>query len=365
MEFAKTISSLKKINKEEIANRNIVVWGMGNVAMLHEKAFQALDIPIYAYTSNNLSQKDIHNGYNGCQVIRPDEIQGIENTLIIICVLNNKYVIEIENQVKSMKLECLTVTEFLFGLGADIILQNVSALEDERSKDIYMSLILKRLSRELKMYEEYEPRQYFALPMFSVADSEEVFVDMGAYVGDILEQYIFTKSGYFKKYYAFEPDERNYKALVKRISRIQDEWNISEDAIIPIFAGTGQESGEMYFCEEEHAINSHTCRYAKKGSEQLTSTRKIIALDDYFKNEKVTFLKADIESNELDMLKGAVKVIKRDKPKLAISIYHNAVDMYYIQDWISKLKLGYRFFIRHHNPSMADTVLYAICDADI
>ena len=59
------------------------------------------------------------------------------------------------------------------------------------------------------------------------------------------------------------------------------------------------------------------------------------------------------------MLQGAEKIIRRDLPKMAICIYHNASDMYRILLWLAALDLGYKFSIRHHTPMNSDTVLYA------
>ena len=56
----------------------------------------------------------------------------------------------------------------------------------------------------------------------------------------------------------------------------------------------------------------------------------------------------DIEGAEPDALEGALKTIKKFKPKLAISIYHNLGDYSQIIPWLNSLNLKYKFFIRHH-----------------
>lgn len=209
------------------------------------------------------------------------------------------------------------------------------------------------------MYEEFEDNQYFALPMFRVDDVTENFVDLGGFVGDTLERYLFLKFGTFNKYYIFEPDERNYNALVKRVVRLNEEWNLKKEAIVPIFAGAGKTTEINYF--EELGSASYGSHFTTKETE---NQRKIYALDDYFENARVDFIKADIESYEYDMLQGALKVLKRDRPKLAISIYHNAVDMYQILAWLNKLDLGYKFYIRHHSVRETETVLYGYCEKE-
>jgi hypothetical protein len=78
--------------------------------------------------------------------------------------------------------------------------------------------------------------------------------------------------------------------------------------------------------------------------------------------EKVTFIKMDVEGAELNALKGAEKTILKDKPKLAICIYHSNEDMVCIAEYIHNLAPEYKLYVRQHFlfPSAAETVLYAI-----
>ena len=53
----------------------------------------------------------------------------------------------------------------------------------------------------------------------------------------------------------------------------------------------------------------------------------------------------DIEGAEPKALEGALKTIKKFKPKLAISIYHNLSDYSQIIPWLDSLNLKYRFLL--------------------
>ena len=61
----------------------------------------------------------------------------------------------------------------------------------------------------------------------------------------------------------------------------------------------------------------------------------------------------------MDMLRGGVQVIARDKPLLALSIYHRLSDYYEIPLLLKSLVPKYKFKIRHHSMFFCDTVLYA------
>ena len=78
------------------------------------------------------------------------------------------------------------------------------------------------------------------------------------------------------------------------------------------------------------------------------------------KDDKITFLKMDIEGSELKALHGARKIIQRDKPKLAICVYHKPEDIIEIPLYINSLVPEYKFYMRHYGYTPANTVLYAI-----
>lgn len=86
---------------------------------------------------------------------------------------------------------------------------------------------------------------------------------------------------------------------------------------------------------------------------------EIARIDDEVQDEKVTFIKMDIEGAELDALKGAKDTILRDKPKLAICIYHKKSDLYELPGYILSLVPEYKLCVRHYTSISWETVLYA------
>jgi hypothetical protein len=99
-----------------------------------------------------------------------------------------------------------------------------------------------------------------------------------------------------------------------------------------------------------------------QGGEDIVSIRIQVNAIDNLNLEKVTFIKMDIEGAELNALKGAEKTILRDKPKLAICIYHSNEDMVRIAEYIYSIMPEYNFYVRHHYtcPYLFETVLYAL-----
>ena len=84
-----------------------------------------------------------------------------------------------------------------------------------------------------------------------------------------------------------------------------------------------------------------------------------IALDEIVKDENITFIKMDIEGSELKALEGARNTIIRNKPKLAICIYHKPEDIIEVPFYLLSLVPEYKFYIRHYSSCLWETVLYA------
>ncbi|MHC6204030.1 FkbM family methyltransferase [Breznakiellaceae bacterium SP9] len=94
------------------------------------------------------------------------------------------------------------------------------------------------------------------------------------------------------------------------------------------------------------------------GSEdiELTSIDSFVASR---KIEHIDFIKMDIEGSGKDALLGSKDVIIRDKPKLAISLYHRCDDFYKISDLILSFRSDYKLYMRHASDKLWETVLFA------
>ncbi|MCI8672219.1 MAG: hypothetical protein HFI89_01815 [Lachnospiraceae bacterium] len=59
-------------------------------------------------------------------------------------------------------------------------------------------------------------------------------------------------------------------------------------------------------------------------------------------------------------LQGAVKTIRRNRPRLAVSIYHKPEDIIELPEYILSLHNDYKLYIRHYQMSSCETILYAL-----
>ena len=117
-------------------------------------------------------------------------------------------------------------------------------------------------------------------------------------------------------------------------------------------------SGELLFVEGK----GPGTRVTSNASDPDATRVETLSIDDMVNNEKldrVDFVKMDIEGAELESLKGAENTIRKFRPKLAISVYHQLSDFWTIPEYIDRLGLGYQFALRHYTIHAEETVVFA------
>lgn len=86
------------------------------------------------------------------------------------------------------------------------------------------------------------------------------------------------------------------------------------------------------------------------------------SLDDFLSAnsvDRVDFIKMDIEGAEQEALIGAEQTIRKHRPQLAISVYHDVRHFAWIPRWIADLGLGYRIYLDHFTIHAEETILFA------
>lgn len=228
----------------------------------------------------------------------------------------------------------------------------VNILADDKSKMTYSGMIKYLQTANKKDFPTLYvvDVQYFIEEMrFS---KDEIFIDCGAYDGNTIDDFLKYCREY-KKIIAFEPDPSNFYSLSKKYD--------NNPKIDLINAGVYDKDGVITF----ETCGDGGSRISNSTSSDTFDTNVVtiqIRAIDGLNLEEVSFIKMDIEGVELNALKGAEKTILRDKPKLAICIYHSNEDMIYIAEYIHNLVPEYKIYVRQHlhYPETYETVLYAI-----
>lgn len=350
-------SMLENILSKDIPifrGEQIWIWGAGDTSQLYQEGFKRLTdegFRIEGYIDNNSSK--VGRTFCGKPVIAPIELGELKNICVLLCSIQPHVIKEVGAQLRELSVEWHLMDEVILKLHRNDVMSCYRMLFDEKSKDIFANLIKWRITGEKTDVEVDNDNDYLALPPFVESHPDEVFVDCGAWTGDIEERYIEKKNGVFKKIIAFEPDKVNFERLQKTVKKLKEKWDLEDDAFALYPCGVGDKTGKAYF--ERYEVNNGL---GSKFNMSNDGNCDIVSLDEYL-TEPYSFLKADIESFEYRMLIGAEKGIKKYKPLLTICLYHNAVDLYSIPLLVKDMVPEYKVAIRHHDDWLTGTVMYA------
>ena len=348
---------LEKIQLPE-ENDDVYIWGAGNTAVLAHQGMVREGMYDLLHVKGYIDSKLSGTVINGFQVFKPEDILSGDytNTYILICTANLWMYQEIRTMLERKKVRYSLLDAAVMKMMKDSFDEVISLLDD-KSKIIYQQLLLKRITLDSIDEELYAGESYFGIPKFCMCRSDDVMIDCGAYVGDSLERFIWRMEQY-NKLIAIEPDSNNFKAMNIRVDRLRKEWNLSDERITTVYAGLDKETNVSFLDMRVKGLGSIKSEIiAEESGEKLI----FWALDDLLEKngDKATYIKADIESYEYNMLLGAKKTIQKHSPRLAICIYHSIVDMYSIPLLIHEFNKDYSLSVRHHSYTLAETVLYA------
>lgn len=226
-------------------------------------------------------------------------------------------------------------------------------LGDFRSRVILTNILSYWLTSNYKLITQlvdHTFHQYFDLDLIR-CDQNEVFVDIGAYIGDTMVDYVKTfGSTRCKRIYCYEILPANIAAIRKNI----ELFHLGNVAVRE--KGASDRAGLLYLDRSGDVVSSIT----RLGGTGETGVPTVTIDEDI--GEPVTFLKMDIEGAEEQALAGCRKKIAENHPKLALSVYHNHKDLWKLARMIDSYDPSYRMYLRYYGGPLLPTeyLLYAI-----
>jgi FkbM family methyltransferase len=233
-------------------------------------------------------------------------------------------------------------------------------LADDESKSTYQRIIAFRQYRDSAVAPYHGIRHQYLPPDLIRLTTNDVCVDGGAFIGDTALKFIRRAAPEGRSLsrraraaavpvVCFEPDPANFEILA-RVAR-------DYPTITPIQAATYREDTDLTF-ETGLSFASHVAAGAAAPGAMTVAAK---AIDHVPECAEATYIKMDVEGSELDTLLGAQQVIERNRPKLAVCIYHSDEDMLRLAEWLHERYPFYRLYVRHHSRfTEIETVLYAL-----
>ena len=190
--------------------------------------------------------------------------------------------------------------------------------------------------------------QYFDLPAkLGFTGENEVFVQAGCLNGDTQKSYINWFGTNYQKQITFEPNAAQYSFCKNVFAGMHN--------IELVQAALSDHTGRARL-ETENITEPCESHISQDGNDEI----QVVALDEYMNGGKVSFIALDIEGGEYNALLGAEQIIREQKPKLAICVYHKPEDILGLPALVKQFRPDYKLYLRHYNAlDPSETVLYA------
>ena len=203
-------------------------------------------------------------------------------------------------------------------------------LSDEKSKSDYLDILRFKLSGDVKhLIKTHSEKMKLYDEVLPLSDNETI-MDLGAYDGDTVREFLTVTNGKYNKIFALEPDEKNFRKLERKTEGLEN--------LIRLNIGAWDKK--------------ETLNFAKKSgrNSRLEDGGVPVEFDsvDNIADCEITFIKMDIEGAELKALEGAKNTVRKYKPKLYVCAYHRNEDMFALPFKIKELYEGYKIYFRQH-----------------
>jgi FkbM family methyltransferase len=219
---------------------------------------------------------------------------------------------------------------------------------DDESLQIYRANIRWRaLGDGLDLPGRPAQNTYFPTDLFRLQKTDSL-VDCGAFDGDTIRQAFEASPGGLASAHAIEADAISFAKLKDFVD--QTDPHVCSHLLLYNCA-IGAERGVVRFGSD----GSVTAKIGDQGAEI-----ELAPLDELFAQTEVSFIKMDIEGAEYDALVGASKTLQRDKPILAICVYHTQNDIWRIPLFVRSLLPDHLLFLRAYEGDGFQTVMYAV-----
>lgn len=216
------------------------------------------------------------------------------------------------------------------------------SLADEQSKKVFENIIRFQITGDLNYCFECETTKDEAFNILNLGENES-FLDLGAYRGDTVEEFLKYANSY-EKIVAVEPDTRTFKKLQINCENLENCATLnnaiwSENCTLTFDGNKGRGASAKSQGEEKSAI-----------------------CVDYIteKYGDFSYINIDIEGAESEMLKSACLTLA-SRPKLCMAVYHKSEDIFALVNKIKEMNGDYKIYLRHHKHiSFWDTNIYCI-----
>ena len=349
-------------------NSRVVLFGSGNLGRRAAQALRGIGIEPLAFSDNNKDRWGTR--IDGLEVLSPTEAArcyGNDSTFLVTIWNEFHWFRETALQLKSygcgqvapyvalhwrfpeMFLPCLLndLPHKLYR-ESDLVLATQALWADRESRAIYDANIRFRALGNLdNLPGRPVENTYFPLDILTLSDSD-CFLDCGATGGEMTQDLIRKRGDRFESFCALDADNISFPKLEAYRESLSEPF---------------KSKLKLYNC----AVGAkrevvHFAHSGQTGSRVSSEGLPVdcFPIDDLFAETLLTFIKMDIEGAEYDALLGGRKVIQRDRPILAICVYHTQNDIWRIPLFVRGTLPEHKIYLRAYEGDGYQTIMYAV-----
>lgn len=334
-EFLSLESSWERLKN---VDKPIYIYGMGDGCLKLMKQFERFGIDV----SGIFASDEFVRGHSflGYKVQKLSEVEAQNDDFVIVLAFAAGYK-ELIDKIDRIALshELIMPDTAVYGgepFLKETLKQNLDkaclvyeSLYDEMSRLVFENVLKYKITGDISYLKSCETIPDEAYINILKPSGKEIYVDLGAYTGDTVKEYLSFANGY-ERIYAVEPNGRNFRKLSEYLSVLDNAEAIN--------AAAWESNGELYFTKG----GGRQAKIEKKGV--LT---KAISVDSLLESGRADYIKYDVEGEEKSALRGSEKTIKTYSPKLCVAVYHKLLDMFDLPLEILRFCPDYKLYMRH------------------
>lgn len=319
----------------------IVLYGMGNgTDMVMEKLGEIGVKAAEVFASDEFVRGHSFRGY---KVIKYSDVcEKYEDFVIVVCFA-------VHDEPMLEKIRKMSQGHTLFAPNVPIVNDGVftrefieehdaefdkayALLSDDFSRQSYVDILNFKVSGKVEYLFKCQKNKEEIYSEYLNLGENEIFMDLGAYDGDTVREFLQATDGRYEKIIAVEADEKNYRKLTDKTSAVER---------ITTYNLAAWNKKETLFFEKKKGRNS---KLSSAGKVEVQAD----SVDNILDGDRITVLKMDIEGSEAMALEGARETIVTHRPKLYVCAYHRNDDMFTLPLKINEICKGYKFYFCHH-----------------
>jgi len=220
---------------------------------------------------------------------------------------------------------------------------------DDLSRAHHLMFLAWRLARQEWQFDGVSvdnSNRFFIPEVQAVFKESDLFLDGGAHHGSVSETFL-AATGDASRIVAFEPDEAN----ADRFAAWLASRPVQDQARVELRRAALDARPRL---RKFHGGLGYMSQFADSAPASVMA-ETIDAAD-----LTPGFVKLHLEGGELDALKGGLATLRRSRPIIAVTVYHNADGMWRTASWMRANLEDYSLLMRTHSWCGTGAVIYAL-----